>query len=527
LSVGEARQASSSGVGEGAGGGVVLSEYTLLDKPRVAVRIVEDEFGRRFYRVQEPVLGTVGARIRERLLQRIMHDLELLRKFSELEDLVEGMREALRLARPWARIWSKLARREGRSSEEEALAAAYYVARDLTGYGVLDPLIRDPHIEDISCNGLFTPVFVYHDRFEWLTTEIVFNSVEELESLVMKIAVRSGQEPSLAQPVVEGVLKPEGYRVHIVLNVVSRKGHSFTIRKFRAEPFTIVELLNNKTLEPGLAAFLWAAIQYKQGVVIYGPTGSGKTTLLNALAMMLPPEYKVVTIEDTPEVYLPFHENWTALHTRISDMPGVQSITLQSQVESALRMRPDVIIVGEIRSREAFAFFQALATGHGGLTTIHAENARVLIRRLSSPPMNVPRSLIAAAKLYVGILRIEKGGLVMRRVVWVDETLGYSVDRDEIELRRLFSWRRGEDKWLFSRGESGFINSLAMLLAVDERDVWRDLEMRATVLYWAMEKSMDIIELHEVVRKYMREPDTVYQQALREGVQPYSFGVEA
>ncbi len=502
----------------------VLSEYSVLDVPRVVARVVEDEFGRRYYQVVEPDLGRVGEEIRGIVMRRVFRDLELLRRFAEIDALEDGMREALELTRVLARLFRRRIRREGRDPEEVALAAAYYVARDLVGYGRLDPLIRDPHIEDISCNGLYTPVFVYHNVFEWLTSELTFTDPVELEQVVMKLALRSSVEPSLARPVVEGVLRPEGYRVHIILDVVSRRGHNFTIRKFRAEPFTVVELLRSRTLEPGVAAMLWAAIQHKQGVIIYGPTGSGKTTLLNAIAMLLPPEYKIVTVEDTPEIYLPFHDNWAALHTRLSDMPGVQNVTLQAQVESALRMRPDVIIVGEIRSREAFVFFQAIATGHGGLTTIHAESAEVLVRRLSSPPMNVPKSLIAAAKLYVNILRIERGGEVVRRVTRVDETALYDPARDEVVLRPLFRWSREGDEWHYVGSvESSFVKAVAELLAVGVEQVWRDLEMRATVLRWAAEKGMDMIELHETVRRYMRDPEAVYREALAAGVEPYRF----
>jgi len=501
-----------------------VAEYSILESPSVRARIVEDEFGRRFYQIIEPELGATGEEIRGIIHRRVFRDLKLLREFSEMDSLEDGMRKAYELARVLARLFRRRIRREGRDPEAVALAAAYYVARDLVGYGRLDPLIRDPHIEDISCNGLYTPVFVYHNMYEWLTSELTFTDPLELEQVVMKLALRSGVEPSLARPVVEGVLKPEGYRVHIILDVVSRRGHNFTIRKFRAEPFTVVELLRSKTLEPGVAAMLWAAIQYKQGVIIYGPTGSGKTTLLNAVAMLLPPEYKIVTVEDTPEIYLPFHDNWAALHTRLSDMPGVQNVTLQAQVESALRMRPDVIIVGEIRSREAFAFFQAIATGHGGLTTIHAESADVLVRRLASPPMNVPKSLIAAAKLYVNILRIERGGEVLRRVTRVDETAAYDPGRDEVVLRPLFRWRRDADEWSFTGGgRSSFIRSIAELLAVGEEQVWRDLEMRATVLRYAAEKNMDMVELHETVRRYMRSPESVYREALDAGVEPYRF----
>ena len=503
----------------------MLSEYVLREYPRVVARILEDEFGRRYYVVEEPPRTPAVELLYSRLRSLILGSLGLLRRFSELEDVDEAFSEALRLGGARLRgLRRRVERKLGESFDEALAAAAYYIARDLVGYGVLDPLLRDPRIEDISCNGLFAPVFVYHSEFEWLTTEIVFTDREELERLVMKLALRAGVEPSLARPVVEGSLRPEGYRIHIILDVVSRKGHNFTIRKFRAEPFTVVELLRRRTLEPGIAAVLWAAIQYKQGVVIYGPTGSGKTTLLNAVAMLLPPEYKIVTVEDTPEIYLPFHDNWAALNTRLSDSPGVQNVTLQAQVESALRMRPDVIIVGEIRSREAFAFFQAIATGHGGLTTVHAESAQVLIRRLSSPPMNVPKSLIAAAKLYVNILRIERGGTVIRRVIRVDETVEYDPETDDIVLRRLFNWDREHDRWYaFGVEKSSFVRSVADLLATSPEKVVRDLEMRATVLAWAAERNLPREMFHELVRRYMRRPEEVYAEVLQGGAQPYRF----
>ena len=505
----------------------VLREYSILESPRVAVRVLEAPDGRRLYEVVEPVWDDVVARAYDTLLRRVRGDMSLMRRLSEMGSVEEAMELVLlpRARRVVERLLplglrgalSRRAREEWRRQvEERALAAAYYAARDLVGYGRIDPLVRDPHIEDITCDGVGVPVFVFHTEFEWLTTNVVFHSAEELEQVIMKLGLRAGQEPSIAQPIVEGVLRPEGYRVHIVLDVVSRRGHSFTIRKFRAEPFTVVELIRRRTLDPLVAAYLWMAVQYKQGLVIYGPTGSGKTTLLNAIAMLLPPEYKIVTAEDTPEIYLPFHENWVAMVTRISGDERVQSVTLQAQVESALRQRPDVIILGEIRSREAYAFFQALATGHGGITTVHAESADVLIKRLSSPPMNVPKSLIAATRAFVRIMRLEHRGTVTRKVVRVDEVWGYSPERDEIELKEKLLWRRDDDVWYMKGRDSSLLRAVSELTLRSYEEVLEDLERRATVLHWAAKRNMDIVQLHTVVRQYMREPERVYERALRE-----------
>lgn len=401
-------------------------------------------------------------------------------------------------------------------SDEDIEAIAYRIARDFVGYGRIDPLIRDRFVEDISCNGVREPVYVFHSDYEWLETNIIFNDPGELERVVSKLALRCGQEISIAKPVVEGVIKPEGYRVNIVLDVVSRRGHSFTIRKFRAEPFTIVELVRKKTLNPLVAAYLWMAIDYKQGVVIYGPTGSGKTTLMNALALLLPPEYKIVSAEDTPEVMLPFHDNWMAMVTRLSSDPNVQSVTLQAQVEAALRQRPDVLILGEIRSREAYSFFQAVATGHGGLTTVHAEDTETLINRLAAPPMNVPKSVIAAVKCFVFIARLSTPQGFVRKVIRVDEGVGYDPERDRVLLKTIIKWDRREDDWYMTSRDSALLKAVTELSGLGYEEVFEDLVKRATVVNWAAQKGFDIVMFHTIVRRYSRDPDGVFKQAVKE-----------
>ncbi|WFO76277.1 type II/IV secretion system ATPase subunit [Desulfurococcaceae archaeon MEX13E-LK6-19] len=401
-------------------------------------------------------------------------------------------------------------------SDEDIEGIAYYIARDFVGYGKIDPLIRDKFVEDISCNGIKEPVYVFHRDYEWLETNVIFNKPHELERVVSKLALRCGQEISIARPVIEGVIKPEGYRVNLVLDVVSRRGHSFTIRKFRAEPFTIIELIKKKTINPLVAAYLWIAIEYKQGVVVYGPTGSGKTTLLNALALLLPPEYKIVTAEDTPEIMLPFHDNWMAMVTRLSSDPNVQSVTLQAQVEAALRQRPDVIILGEIRSREAYSFFQAVSTGHGGLTTVHAEDTETLINRLAAPPMNVPKSVIAAVKAFVFIARLSTPKGFVRKVIRIDEGVGYDPDKDKVILKPIIKWDRYEDDWYMTSKESAMLKAVCEITGLKYEEVFEDLIRRATVINWAVKRDFDLVMFHTIVRRYSRNPDEVFKQAVKE-----------
>lgn len=509
--------------------GTVRASYTISSLIDIRVDISEGIDGKLRYFVREPLLSEDGRNLLERVISMVYSDRSLMALLSAHGFSKKTYEEVLKLINEYRRRRSGGFFKKSSSkslslheiAESELESVAYYVVRDLTGYGPLDPLIRDQQIEDITCNGVELPVYVFHREFEWLETNVVFPNVNALERLIRILAVRSGQEPSVANPIVEGVLEPEGYRVHIVLDTVSRRGHSFSIRRFRETPFTMVELLGRGVLDAALAALFWVAIENKQGFVIYGPTGSGKTTLLNALAMLLPSEMKIVSVEDTPEIFMPFHENWDSMATRLSADPSVQNVTLQAQVESAMRQRPDVLILGEIRSREAHAFFQGVSTGHGGLTTVHAENLETLIRRLISPPMDVPKSSLASAKLYVNILRIPTQSGVLRKVVYVYEVNDYDALKDIIEFKLVSKWVKDSDTWLIDLKNSPTIKSIASLNLSSCEDILADLRRRATVLKYATAKNVDIFEFHSLVRRYRRNPTKTYEEAVEFLGEPY------
>ncbi|MEB3859826.1 MAG: Flp pilus assembly complex ATPase component TadA, partial [Desulfurococcales archaeon] len=235
---------------------------------------------------------------------------------------------------------------------------------------------------------------------------------------------------------------------------------------------------------------------------------------VNALAMLVPPEYKVVTIEDTPEINLSFHENWVPLVTRISSEEGVEPVTLQSQVEAAMRQRPDLLILGEIRSREAYAFFQAVATGHGGLTTIHGDDSASLARRLASPPMNVPLSMIASVKAFVKIARMVEEGKVTRRVVKVDEVAGVDHARGELVFDEYARWSQGE--WSFTTRPSRLLASISDLYFIPVDELEDELFRRSLVLLYAAKKGLDPYGFQSLVRSYLRSPDEVVRRVSSE-----------
>ncbi|MEM2020849.1 MAG: type II/IV secretion system ATPase subunit [Zestosphaera sp.] len=498
----------------------VRTSYAIPSLIEIGVEIREGVDGKLKYFVHEPILSESGRALLRSFIERVYRDVSLMKILSTYDFSDRSFSEVFKLVKDYyRRVSPGLFKSFGKShtyqstDESEVASVAYYVMRDLIGYGPIDPLIRDREIEDVTCNGVGMPIYVFHREFEWLETNVVFPDAEGLEKVLRVLAVKSGQEPSIANPIVEGVLKPEGFRVHIVLDTVSRRGHSFSIRRFRETPFTAVELLERGVLDAGLAALFWIAVENKQGLVVYGPTGSGKTTLLNALAMFLPPEMKIVSAEDTPEIYMPFHENWVSMVTRLSTDPKILNVTLQAQIESAMRQRPDVLILGEIRSREAYAFFQGVSTGHGGLTTVHAESLEALMRRLTSPPMNVPKSNLATAKLYVNILRVPLPNGVVRKVVYVYEVTDYDSLKDLIELKLISKWDAESDSWVLDLRESSVLKAVAQLSLSNYENILTDLIRRATVLRYAAARGVDIFEFHSLLRRYKREPVRTYEDA--------------
>jgi flagellar protein FlaI len=307
----------------------------------------------------------------------------------------------------------------GTLNSEEVEAASHYLARDIVGYWTLDPLLRDPEIEDISCEGVGRPVKVWHRRLNssgWLETNISFGDREQMDSIVTRLVHRSGRSISAFSPIVDAVL-PEGFRLAATWGQeVTSLGSSFSIRKQRSVPFTVTELVKAGAFSPRLAAYLWMLLDLRGFVLISGVTASGKTTLLNSLATILNPAWKIVSIEDTREINLP-HSGWKPLHTRtVQEGP---SITLFDLVKLSLRERPDFVILGEARGQEVQALFQSAAAGSGCLTTFHSANADSLIARLTQPPLSVSPSLLSLIDAVVFMVRDPVSGV--RRVSEVVE----------------------------------------------------------------------------------------------------------
>ena len=395
----------------------------------------------------------------------------------------------------------------------------YYVLRDSVGFGPIDPLMRDPFVEDISCSGIRKPVYVWHTRYEYIPTSLVFQDEDELDNLVVKLAHMAGKYVSVAFPVVDAVLL-DGHRLAATYRrEVSTSGSSFSIRKFREDPLTIVDLLDFGTLSPRLAAYYWLLMEHKRPGMVMGVTGSGKTTTLNALLTMLKLSVKVVSIEDTPELRLPL-ENWVQLTPRMSYGLGgerIGEITLFDLVKISLRYRPDIIVVGEVRGEEAYVLFQALATGHGGMTTLHAENIDAAVKRLTSPPMNIPKGYIPLMNFALLIRRVEMidrrtgRSIVTRRITNTWEIADYD---NYIEVHK---WNPRTDEHEVNLEVSKLLRLISELRGWDMDRVMEELDRRTIIMEWMKLKRLrSYKEIAQIIREYYLDPERIYQKVVSE-----------
>ncbi|HET6404393.1 MAG TPA: type II/IV secretion system ATPase subunit [Candidatus Thermoplasmatota archaeon] len=393
----------------------------------------------------------------------------------------------------------------------------YYVERDFLGFGPIDVLMRDPMLEDVSCDGADIPLFVFHRRLGSLRTNIRFHDDETLDSFILRMAQASGKQITVASPVLDATL-PDRSRLQATLaREVTPRGSSFTIRRFRDRPVSPTELLSWGTVSPVIAAYYWLLVEEGRSHLLAGGTASGKTTSLNAWSLFIPQEKKIVSIEDTREINIP-HDNWIAGVARQgfgeSHAGGKPSGTIDTfkLLEAALRQRPEYILVGEVRGAEAFTLFQAMATGHATYSTMHADSAYSAVRRLENPPISVPRIMIAGLDCLSVQMQTRVNGKAVRRVKEVVEFLGTDNESGELLTNTLFRWDPRTDRWVHGI-KSYVIERIAEARGLQASDINKEWQRRA-VLLDSLQRAgvIDYREVARAVTAYRAFPEQTYER---------------
>ena len=408
-------------------------------------------------------------------------------------------------------------RLKSRKSNREKIH--YYIERDLIGYGKIDTMMRDPNIEDVSCDGPGVEIFVYHRRFESLRTNVMWEDEYELEQYIIRMAQRCGKHISIAEPLLDATLM-DGSRIVMTLGrEVSTKGSTFTIRRFRDEPFTPVDLLEFKTFSSMQIAFFWLAMQYGMSMLFVGGTASGKTTSLNACSLFLPWQHKIVSIEETRELNLP-HPNWIPGCTRQgfggesggSGVKAAGEVDMYDLLRAALRERPEYIIVGEIRGAEAYVLFQAMATGHTTYSTFHADSIQSLVHRLENKPIEIPRVLIPALDGISIQIQTRVGGKRVRRNKGIIEIIGIDPHSHELLTNEAFRWDNTVDEFVFT-GKSYIFEKIMMKANLNRVEIMDETKRRQLVIEWCLKKGIrDYKDFARVVAEYYVHPEDVMRQ---------------
>ena len=373
-------------------------------------------------------------------------------------------------------------------SQQEYKALEYLMIRDKIEMGTLKPFLSDQYIEDITCDGV-GPIFIEHKIFKGLKSVVGFQDSKELDAFVIKLAERIKRPLTYRNPIVDSTL-PDGSRINIVYGTeISKHGSNFTIRKVNEVPMSILQVIESGACNYMMAAYIWICLEYGMSMFVSGETASGKTTTLNALTTFLPPENKIVTIEDTPELTVP-HRNWTREVAKAKGKGEGEGseITMFDLLKAALRQRPNQILVGEIRGVEGSVAFSAMQTGHPVMSTFHAASVEKLIQRLCGDPINIPKTYVDNLNLVIiqSAVKLPRGGTV-RRMLSVNELVGYDPETQGFSFMAAFVWDPATDSFTFTgRGSSYLLeNKIATMLGIPENrraDIYDEVDKRAKIL---------------------------------------------
>jgi len=488
-------------------------DFYPLNEPYAYVRILKDVGSLdKYYQVEEPTLKEDEYGILNFIQETLIRTLDV--RLDQLEpDVVDDF-----LVKSVDQIIKNYKIQIDSTLKGKIL---YYIARKFIGYGRLDPLMRDSNIEDISCDGSGVPIFLFHRTHSSLKSNVKFEDEDELSAFVVQLAQKCDKYISIAEPMLDATM-PDGSRIQMTLSTeITTKGSTFTIRKFRDDPITPTDLIDYGTMSAEIVAYMWLAVEHGASGLFAGGTASGKTSTLNALCLFIPYESKIVSIEETREVNLP-HPNWIPGVSRsgFGEVVGnriVGEIDLYDLMKAALRQRPDYILVGEIRGKEAYVLFQAMATGHTTYSTFHADSARSLIHRLEGKPIDIPRVMLQSLDVVSIQISTRVGDKHVRRCKQIIEIIDIDPMTKEILTNEVFHWDPIEDKFVYS-GKSYIMERLSNQMGIDKEEMKEELSRRTELLYWMCENKIRAFEdVAGLVASYIESPGELMEK-IRKGV---------
>jgi flagellar protein FlaI len=485
----------------------VVEKYPLYEPFSHVVIVQNPKTGEYKYILDELQLDPLERGVYDRILEILLAEIE-----SPKEEIADPRKFFAEEAK---KIVDKYRISLGWLPDVSWYKILYHAERDLVGFGKIDPLMRDPNIEDVSCDGVMKPVYVWHRNYESIETNLQFPTDEVLDNTVVKLVHMAGKHVSTAFPIVDASL-PGKHRLAVAYRrEITPFGTAFTIRKFREDPYSIIDLINIGTFSEEMAAYFWMCLENRASIMVLGGTAAGKTTALNTLACLIKPGSKIITIEETAELNLPL-ENWVSLIARQSyglGGSGVGEVSLFDLVKTSMRHRPDILVVGEVRGQEAYVLFQALATGHGGMCTMHAENLDSAVKRLTQKPMDISPAYIPLMNIVLSIQRVHltknNEKRAYRRVITVNEIEDY--EKYQVPCK----WNPAKDVHVMDFYKSTLLSSVAERQGVTKEDLIDEIGRRRDVLHWMRERNIrSYKDVAAIVAEYYARPKHIYEKVL-------------
>lgn len=480
---------------------------------KIRIKEVEEEYVL-IYEVERPEIRTATEAVMSDLKQRIVEGVNLSTEefvdAKELETVKEKFRDqALEL----------LEEELPETSEDAKQILIGNLIHQMLGLGDIEILLNDEHLEEIVINGSNEPAWVYHQELGWMKSDIEFENEDQIYNYASEIGRRVGKNISSLHPLLDAQL-PSGDRTNATLYPISTQGNTITIRKFARDPWTITDFIENGTITCEVAAFLWLCLQYELNLIVSGGTGAGKTSLLNVLMPFIPPNQRVLSIEDTREVSLPDFLHWVPLTTREPNPEGKGGVSMLDLLVNALRMRPDRILVGEIRKKkQAEVLFEAMHTGHSVYSTLHADTAEQTVRRLVNPPIDVPETMVDAVDVNVVMFRDRRRNF--RRVMEVAEIA--SDETDELGADVIYEWQSKQDEVQKKKESQAIYETLNLHTGMNRDEINDNLDEKQKVLSWMVDNQVnDLVGVGKVIAEYYSDPDRV-NQIVRENKDPESI----